>query len=151
MTEIVSLGREPRSLRKAAIFFIRAMRLRCPVCGESPLFRPLASVRSLSDWMTPLPGCARCRYEYERESGYFLLATWAFGYGATSVLGLVLWLFASLFLDLTLAQTLLFVLLPLPVFSVLFARFAKALWLAFDHFWDPHVKPKPAGDSRRVR
>jgi uncharacterized protein (DUF983 family) len=151
VTEVVSLGREPRSLRKAAAFLFRAARLRCPTCGESRLFLPLSDVRSLSGWMSPLPGCARCRYEYERESGYFLLATWAFGYGATTVLGLLLWLGSSMFLRLTLAQTLLLVLLPLPVFSILFVRHAKALWLAFDHFWDPHVKPKPAGDRRRAR
>jgi uncharacterized protein (DUF983 family) len=118
------------------------MRLRCPVCGESPLFLPLSRIRGLSDWMRPLHGCERCRYEYERESGYFLLATWAFGYGATAALGLLLWLVATMF-DLTLPQTLLLVLLPLPIFSLLFVRHAKALWLAFDHFWDPHRKPHP--------
>ena len=92
--------------------------------------------------MTPLPGCARCRYEYERESGYFLLATWAVGYGATTLLGLLLWLVSAMVLHLTLGETLLAVLLPLPVFSLLFVRHAKALWLAFDHFWDPHVRPR---------
>jgi uncharacterized protein (DUF983 family) len=138
MAEIVSLARERRSAGKAAAYLARAARLRCPVCGESPMFKPLAVTRSLPDWMTPLSGCARCRYDYERESGYFLLATWAFGYGATCVLGLGIWLATSLFLHLTLVGTLLVVLLPLPVFSILFVRHAKALWLAFDHFWDPH-------------
>ncbi|MGH9444023.1 MAG: hypothetical protein ACRD16_17300 [Thermoanaerobaculia bacterium] len=121
------------------------------MCGESPLYLPLFRVRSLSSWMTPLAGCARCRYPYERESGYFLLATWAVGYGATSLLGLFLWLVASMILNLDLTQTLLFVLLPLPVFSILFVRHAKALWLAFDHFWDPHVKPRTEGERRKAR
>ncbi len=151
MPQIVSLGRDRRSLRKAISFFVRAARLRCPVCGESRLYLPVANVRSLSDWMTPLAGCARCRYDYERESGYFLLATWAFGYGATCVLGMALWLTASMWFHLTLTQTLLVVLMPLPLFSLLFVRHAKAFWLAFDHFWDPHVKPRPVGDQRRAR
>jgi uncharacterized protein (DUF983 family) len=148
MVEIVSLARERRSPGKAAAYLARAVRLRCPVCGESPMFKPLAATRSLSDWMAPLPGCARCRYDYERESGYFLLATWAFGYGATCVLGLLLWLGASVFLHLSLPATLLLVVLPLPVFSILFVRHAKALWLAFDHFWDPHVKPRRSAGSK---
>jgi len=100
--------------------------------------------------MTPLSGCPRCRYDYERESGYFLLATWAVGYGVTSALGLLVWLAVSLFFHLTLAQTLLVVLLPLPIFSLLFVRHAKALWLAFDHFWDPHVKLRPDAERRKA-
>ena len=151
MAEIVSLAREPRSLRKAVVFLARAMRLRCPVCGESVLFLPLRRVRSLSGWMTPLAGCPRCRYDYERESGYFLLATWAVGYGFTCALGLLVWVVVSEFFHLTLAQTLLTVLLPLPLFSLLFVRHAKALWLAFDHFWDPRVKPRPDAERRKAR
>ena len=142
MTEIVSLGREPRSPKKAAKYLARAMRLRCPVCGETPVFLPVSRVRSISAWMEPLRGCERCRYAYEREPGYFLLATWAFGYGATAAVGFLLWLAASVWLQLSLAGTLLFVLVPLPIFSLLFVRHAKALWLAFDHFWDPHRKPR---------
>src|SRR5690349_1329720 len=55
-------------------FLFRAIRLRCPECGVSPMFVPVARTRSLRDWFTPLDGCPRCGYAYDREDGYFLLA-----------------------------------------------------------------------------
>ena len=47
---------------KAWTFIGRALRLRCPECGVSPLFVPLRRVRSLDDWFRPLDGCPRCGY-----------------------------------------------------------------------------------------
>ena len=67
---------------------MRAGRLRCPECGISPIFIPVARTRTVWDWFTPLDGCPRCGYAYERESGYFLLATWGFNYGVVAGLGL---------------------------------------------------------------
>ena len=40
----------------------RALRLRCPVCGQTPLF---------SSFFTMHEVCARCGHRYERESGFF--------------------------------------------------------------------------------
>jgi len=39
----------------------RALRLRCPVCGQGRLFRRF----------TMLTHCAQCGFRYEREEGYF--------------------------------------------------------------------------------
>src|ERR671915_519718 len=75
-------------VRRAARYFLRAARLRCPECGVSPVFVPLRRTRSLRDWFTPLDGCPRCGYAYERESGYFLLATWGIHYFTVTGLGL---------------------------------------------------------------
>src|SRR5687768_18525168 len=79
-------GHEPR----AWTFIGRALRLRCPECGHHPIFVPARRVRSLFDWFAPLDGCPECGYAYEREEGYFLLATWAVNYGLVAGGGLAI-------------------------------------------------------------
>jgi hypothetical protein len=44
------------------------------------MFVPVARTRSLRDWFAPLDGCPRCGYAYDREDGYFLMATWGVHY-----------------------------------------------------------------------
>jgi len=59
-------------------------------------------------------------------------------------LALLAWLLIASFTRLSLTATLLVLLVPMPIASVLFARHAKALWLALDHFVDPHRRRGPA-------
>ena len=66
----------PRTFGKALLYGRRALDLRCPTCGKTPLFHPWKNVQSLSDWFTPNDGCPLCGYAFEREPGYFLLAIW---------------------------------------------------------------------------
>ena len=139
-SNVVTIERQPRSAKLARTYVGRALRLRCPICGVSPLFPPLSETRSLNRWFTPLDGCPRCRYRYERESGYFLLATWGIGYISIVAMALAAWLAIANLTNLGLTATLLWVMVPIPFASVLFARHAKALWLAFDHFWDPGAR-----------
>ena len=47
--------------------------------------------RSLRDWFTPLDGCPRCGYPYEREPGYYLMSIWAINYGVGSIVGLAIY------------------------------------------------------------
>jgi uncharacterized protein (DUF983 family) len=129
--------RRVRPIASAGKYLVRALRLRCPSCGVSRLFRPLAETRRLDHWVTPLEGCARCRVLYEREPGYFLLATFAFNYGATLTLGLGLWVLYEWLLDLSIGATLLATMLPMAVTSVLLVRHCKALFLAMDLWVDP--------------
>jgi len=131
-------------IRRAALFFRRALALRCPECGTKPVFIPLPRVRSLRDWLTPLDGCVRCGYAYEREIGYFLLATWGVNYAAGCLLGLSIALVLETFFRLPLPVLLVCVISPPVVFNFFFARHAKALFLAFDHFFDPHL---PCGEG----
>src|SRR6185436_3352057 len=72
------------------VFLWRALRLRCPECGISPMFVPLRRTRSIRDWFEPLDGCPRCGYAYEREPGYFLLAIWGSQYGVVAGFGITL-------------------------------------------------------------
>lgn len=101
---------------------------------------PLSQTRSVWNWFTPLDGCPRCGYAYERESGYFLMATWGVNYGVVAGLGMGLALLLDATVGLTVRQAILYVFLPLPLFAFAFARHAKSLYLALDHYFDPHLK-----------
>lgn len=121
-------------------YLSRAMLLRCPVCGKSRIFLPLLQTKTLHDWFTPLDGCPRCGYPYEREPGYFLASTWLINYGTGSVLGIVIYLILEAFYHLDIVLLLLAVLSPIVLFNLLFARHSKALFIAVDHLCDPHEK-----------
>jgi len=116
----------------------RALRLRCPECGISPIFTPWRDTRSLFDWFTPLDGCPRCGYAYQREEGYFLLATWGVNYGVVAGLALLISMMFEWLHPLTMWQYVLYVFTPMPLLSFALVRHAKAIWLAIDHFVDPH-------------
>lgn len=97
-------------------------------------------MRKLRDWFTPLDGCPRCGYPYEREPGYYLMAIWAINYGVSSILGLAIYGYLEWRFDLPIWSLLGAVLLPVFLFSLFFARHSKALFLALDLFFDPHEK-----------
>ena len=150
---------------KARDYFTRAMRLRCPVCGSTPIFPPLARTRSLNDWFTPLDGCPRCGYAYDREPGYFLLSIWAINYGVAALLGLLLYLVFEWFYEWPVWNLIAAVVVPVVVFNILFARHSKSIFIAWDHLFDPHEReggddggnmpqrdaPAPTRPPRRAR
>jgi hypothetical protein len=80
--------------------------------------------------------CANCGLTYQREPGYFLGSIY-FNYGLTALL--VTATFFGLFLGADISPDVL--LWPLAAFCVLFPlwffRYARSLWLGFDHFIDP--------------
>jgi uncharacterized protein (DUF983 family) len=126
--------------KKARSYFWRAMRLVCPVCGVSPVFPSLARTRSMNDWFTPLDGCPRCGYAYDREPGYFLLSVWAINYGTAALLGLTLYLVFEWFYDWPVWTLIAAVVAPVVIFNILFARHSKAIFIAWDHWFDPHER-----------
>jgi uncharacterized protein (DUF983 family) len=115
------------------------MILRCPSCGVSPMFRPLLKSRTLDQWLTPLKGCPKCRYDYEREPGYFLPATWMVHCFSVLGLGTTLMILAEWFWDLSSLALVAVACIPSLLFSFLFARHSKAIYLALDHWIDPPV------------
>lgn len=131
---------QPRNLSKALRYAGRAVRLKCPVCGTKPIFPPLKSTCNLHDWFTPLDGCPRCGYPYEREPGYFLMSIWALNYGFGCIFGIALYFFLEWKFHLPIGWLLVAVVGPVLLFNFLFVRHSKAFFLAFDHFWDPHEK-----------
>lgn len=127
-------------VRRLMVYLARALRLRCPECGVSPVFVPAGKTRTVRDWVTPLDGCPRCGYAYERESGYFLIAIWGIHYFTVTGLGLA----AGLVLDALVPGIPLWLLVviaavPTVLFGFFFSRYAKSLYLAIDHYFDPHV------------
>ncbi len=111
------------------------------------MFLPLRRTRRLSEWFTPLDWCPNCRYLYEREPGYFLLSQWAIGYTLGALAGILIYLYLQAFhSDWSLASTLLAATLPVPLVNVIFARHAKAYFVAADHLIDPHIRSAEDGD-----
>jgi uncharacterized protein (DUF983 family) len=123
------------SSKKAWHYFYRCLRLRCPVCGVSPLFKPVAQIRSVTDWFETLSGCPRCDYVYDQEPGYFMLALWSFDYGAAALFGIGLFLLLFNYFELTTFQLMLLTLIPTFLVAVLIVRHAKAFYLAIDHYF----------------
>jgi uncharacterized protein (DUF983 family) len=118
------------------IGYKRALRLLCPLCGHGKLFSGLTRMNER---------CSHCDFKFEREPGYFLGSTYI-NYGWTSA-------------SLTIAYILFHVVLQYPnsyvvpplvawfvLFPMFFHRYARAMWLTFDCFWD-HTE-LPDGTSK---
>jgi uncharacterized protein (DUF983 family) len=105
----------------------RAMRLRCPRCGEGRLF---------SGWFEMRPDCSSCQLKYERAPGYFLGSIYI-NYGVTAVVLTVGYLFLHAAVGFTNRQLAAPLVCFCVVFASLFFRYARALWLALDCFFDP--------------
>ena len=106
------------------------------------MFLPLAKVRSLDDWFTPLDGCPRCGYAYDREPGYFLIAHWGIVYGLSALVGIGIYVWLQVYhSDWSYLKTILVTMVPLPVVALLLARHAKAYFMAVDHLCDPYISP----------
>ncbi len=141
---------EPRTWRLAGKYFWRALVLKCPECGISPVFPPLHRIRTPADIFSPLDGCPRCGYAYTREVGYFLMATWAVSYGVGSLVGLAIYLYMEYVLNSSLEAMLWTSVSAVLLFNLIFARHARSFWLAIDHFFDPHVgSPRDDGSDGR--
>jgi uncharacterized protein (DUF983 family) len=112
--------RDTQHAPRGTQYFRRALRLRCPVCGEGRMFR------GMTMWQT----CPACGFPFEREPGYWTNAV-TLNFMTTGGLAILLvtpLAFSGLpvLLILALGMTLA-VLLPLLCF-----RHIKALWLAID-------------------
>jgi len=133
-----SAASDPLTAQKIWLYLKRSARLRCPVCGRSPLFLPARRTESIPDWFAMLPGCPRCGYRYEREPGYFLFALWLVNFGMVTFVGLGLLLALDRFFTLSTAQLMFFTLVPLWVLGIASVRHIKAFFLAVDHLIHPH-------------
>jgi len=100
----------------------RAVRLRCPRCGTTALFR---------GWFTMAEACALCGLRFERAQGYFVGAIYI-NYAATAILAIggffLLW-------GLTALSTAAHLALLVPVvilFPLWFFRYSRSFWLALE-------------------
>src|SRR5438045_9146589 len=106
----------PRARRVAG----RALRLRCPRCGRSPLY---------AGWFRMHERCAACGLRYEREQGYFVGAIYI-NYAVTIVVAAGSVLAADALLGLTLAQQLAVGTALAALIPVAFFRYARSLCLS---------------------
>jgi len=107
----------------------RAIRLRCPRCGETPLF---------TGWFRMAESCALCGLRFERAQGYFVGAIYI-NYAVTTLIAVggffLLWVGLGLS---TRAQLL--VLVPIVVlFPLWFFRYSRSFWLALE--WSLNQEP----------
>ena len=106
---------------------LRAVRLRCPRCGQARMFR---------GWFHMHEHCPSCDWKFERAPGYFLGSIYV-NYGLTALLVVIAYF--SLYFSAVLTPR--EILWTLAAFSVLFPiwffRYARALWVAFDIYFDP--------------
>ena len=107
----------------------RAIRLRCPRCGATPLFR---------GWFRMAEACALCGLRFERAQGYFVGAIYV-NYAVTVILAIggffLLWAGLGLSTGAQLA-----VLVPIVVvFPLWFFRYSRSLWLALE--WSLNREP----------
>lgn len=104
----------------------RAVRLRCPFCGQGRLFR---------GWFSMHNACSHCGASLEREPGFFLGSIY-FNYGLTALVTAIaypLLMFQGVPDKYLMPATLAWALL----FPLWFFRYARSLWLGFDQYVDP--------------
>ena len=119
--------KSPRPLPTLGVLLFRGLRLRCPRCGQAPIF---------SGWFTMNDECAACGRRFNRDAGY-LLGSIYFNYGVTASLVVIAY-FTMFFGNLLTDQQRLFVLSAFAViFPMWFFRYARSLWISFDEHWDP--------------
>ncbi len=95
----------------------------------------------------PLDGCPSCGYAFDREPGYFLLSIFAINYGVGSLLGAAVYLILDFWVRLPIGWTIALSVGLMPFFNFWFARHSKALFIAFDLFFDPHHRDDDGGDQ----
>jgi uncharacterized protein (DUF983 family) len=111
----------------------RALRLHCPACGRSKLFR---------GWFAMHESCSACGRPFHGDAGYYLGSIY-FNYGVTGMSVVVIY-FTLFFGDLlTNEQRLALLSVFVVLFPIWFFRYARSLWLAVDELFDPwHGKSK---------
>ena len=83
-------------LSRTRQILMRGIRLRCPRCGEEPLFTGLFSMREQCDY---------CMLVYEQEPGFFVGAIYI-NYAATAILAMAGFLVLGAYVEVTLRQQL---------------------------------------------
>jgi uncharacterized protein (DUF983 family) len=111
------------------------MRLRCPLCGVGEMFR---------GWFRMNERCRSCGFKFERESGYFLGSIYI-NYGAAVLIAVVMHLLLEYVWQVPIVLQAVILSAFVVAFGVLFFRWARALWLAFDLTFDP---PQPGEFER---
>lgn len=111
------------------VLFGRALRLRCPLCGEGEMF---------SGWFSMLANCKSCGLRYEREPGYYLGASYV-NYAMVVLPVTFLYVVLRFQFGYTNAQ-LRWLIAFCVVVPLLALRHSRAFWLAIDCFFDRSIR-----------
>lgn len=111
------------------LLLIRAIRLRCPFCGQGKLFRHPFRMHD---------HCPNCEAKLEREPGFYLGSIY-FNYGLTALISAIAYPVLLLNKVLPDWQLQAIILGFVVVFPLWFFRYARSLWLGFDEFADPRT------------
>ena len=114
-------------IREIGRILSRGVRLRCPRCGEGPLFAGLFSMH---------PQCPHCALTFEREQGYFVGAIYI-NYAATTLIAIAGFLMLDYFTPISLSQQLLGWGVFAILFPLFFFRYSRSLWLSVDYLFNP--------------
>ena len=107
----------------------RAMRLKCPRCGQGPLF---------SGWFRMPERCSSCAFKFHRAPGYFLGSTYI-NYGLTALLITICFIVGRILFQIPSKQLVWPLLGVCLVFPLIIFRHSRALWLALDCQFDRSV------------
>jgi hypothetical protein len=94
------------------------------------------------------PRCRNCGFRFERGPGYWLGSIYV-NYGLAAILVTAVY-FVLFFTDALPQETVLWLLVAFCiVFPLIFFRFARSIWIAFDVYFDP-IRPEELGEPRAV-
>jgi len=126
------MKRDPRTI---TLTLSRCLKLRCPACGQAPVFEKPFNVKA---------HCTACDVTFKREEGFFVGAIMA-NVVATELFILLVYFFCLLFTHLN-EQTMLTVLFVIGIsFPLGFYHHSWSLWLGLDHL----IEGLPRGDRSR--
>lgn len=117
---------QPQPNRPLGGVLSRALRLRCPRCGEGKLFCGFFRMDQK---------CESCGLKYERAPGYFLGSAYI-NYGVTAVVLTVVYVWLALGRGIENRDLIAPMLALVILFPLFFFRYARSLWLAMDCYLD---------------
>lgn len=120
---------------------LRALRLRCPTCGQAKMFRNRLSM---------YPHCDACGRKFDRAPGY-LLGSIYFNYAVTAILVAITYFSMFLSQAMTGKQLLIGLSLFILFFPLWFFRYARAMWIAFDEKFDPWPSEQEAREMEDAK
>lgn len=111
----------------------RALSLKCPRCGNAPMFTGLFQMQER---------CPACQHKFEREPGYFLGSIYV-NYGITAIIITIAFVVLRFGYGLPNKHVLTGLVAFCVIFPTLFFRYARALWVAMDCYWDRSIYESP--------
>jgi uncharacterized protein (DUF983 family) len=113
----------PLEIPPLGVVLARALRLRCPRCGNGQLYE---------GWFRMRERCPACGLRYEREQGFFVGAIYV-NYAITAVLGLGSVILLDSVIGLALWQQLAIAIPIMLLAPLVFFRHARSLWLGIGY------------------